>query len=128
MRAFKRSRIAVPLISIMAAFALSAQAQEQEHKPAARAGQAGRSRSAPGSTPYGAGARTAGSSRSSRRAQEFSAAKTWWSRLSWPSGLGGRTVAPRNAQWPDGLVVGRRRRLVPLSAADGSPADLCFGR
>src|ERR1700753_4390597 len=33
MRAFKRSRIAVPLISIMAAFALSAQAQEQQHKP-----------------------------------------------------------------------------------------------
>jgi hypothetical protein len=33
MRAFKRSRITVPLISIMAAFALSAQAQEQQHKP-----------------------------------------------------------------------------------------------
>jgi hypothetical protein len=33
MRALKRSRIAVPLISIMAAFALSAQAQEQQHKP-----------------------------------------------------------------------------------------------
>ena len=33
MRAFKRSRIAVPLISIVAAFAFSAQAQEQEHKP-----------------------------------------------------------------------------------------------
>jgi hypothetical protein len=33
MRAFKRSRIAVPLISIMAAFALSAQAEEQQHKP-----------------------------------------------------------------------------------------------
>jgi hypothetical protein len=32
MRGFKRSRIAVPLISIMAAFALQAQAQE-EHKP-----------------------------------------------------------------------------------------------
>ncbi len=33
MRAFKRSRIAVPLISIVAAFTFSAQAQEQEHKP-----------------------------------------------------------------------------------------------
>ena len=33
MRALKRSRIAVPLISIMAAFAFSAQAQEQQHKP-----------------------------------------------------------------------------------------------
>ena len=33
MRAFKRSRIAVPLISIVAAFAFSAQAQEQQHKP-----------------------------------------------------------------------------------------------
>jgi hypothetical protein len=33
MRALKRSRIAVPLISIVAAFAFSAQAQEQEHKP-----------------------------------------------------------------------------------------------
>jgi hypothetical protein len=32
MRALKRSRIAVPLISIMAVFALSAQAQEHEHK------------------------------------------------------------------------------------------------
>ena len=33
MRSFKRSRIAVPLISIVAAFAFSAQAQEQQHKP-----------------------------------------------------------------------------------------------
>jgi hypothetical protein len=33
MRALKRSRIAVPLISIMAAFAFSAQAEEQQHKP-----------------------------------------------------------------------------------------------
>ena len=33
MRALKRSRIAVPLISIVAAFAFSAQAQEQQHKP-----------------------------------------------------------------------------------------------
>jgi hypothetical protein len=33
MRALKRSRIAVPLISIMAAFALSAQAEEPQHKP-----------------------------------------------------------------------------------------------
>jgi hypothetical protein len=33
MRAFKRSRIAVPLISIIAGFALSAQAQEHEHRP-----------------------------------------------------------------------------------------------
>jgi len=32
MRALKRSRIAIPLVSIMAAFALSAQAQEHEHK------------------------------------------------------------------------------------------------
>ena len=33
MRAFKRSRIALPLISIVAGFALSAQAQEPQHKP-----------------------------------------------------------------------------------------------
>src|ERR1700733_4256652 len=33
MRGFKRSRIAVPLISIVAAFAFSAQAQEPPHKP-----------------------------------------------------------------------------------------------
>jgi hypothetical protein len=33
MRALKRSRIAVPLISIVAAFALPALAQEHEHKP-----------------------------------------------------------------------------------------------
>src|ERR1700751_5735297 len=33
MRAFKRSRIALPLISIVAGFALSAQAQEPQPKP-----------------------------------------------------------------------------------------------
>src|ERR1700722_18537926 len=92
---------------------------------AARAGSAGRSRSASGSR---AGPRTAGSSRPPRRAREFSAAKLWRSRLSRPSGLGRRTLAPRNAQWPHGLVVGRRRRLVLLSAADGRPAGLRFGR
>ena len=33
MRAFRRLQIAVPVISIVASFALSAQAQEQQHKP-----------------------------------------------------------------------------------------------
>ena len=51
MRAFKRSRIAVPLISIVAAFAFSAQAQEQQHKPPQGQGQAGSSRSASGDAP-----------------------------------------------------------------------------
>ena len=40
MRAFKRSRIAIPLISIVAALALPAQAQEHEHKPPPQGGQA----------------------------------------------------------------------------------------
>src|ERR1700733_8242029 len=100
---------------------------------AARAGQAGRS----GSASSGSGGapsrrrtrrRTAGAARRSRRAREFSAAKLRRSPLSRPSGLGGRAVAPRNAQWPHGLVVGRRGLLVFLSPADGWPADLCFGR
>src|ERR1700727_528661 len=100
---------------------------------AARAGQAGRSRRTSSSrsrraSSSSAGTRTAGSSRTPRRAREFSAAKLWRSRLSRPSGLGRRTLAPRNAHWPHGLVVGRRRRLVLLSAADGRPAGLRFGR
>jgi hypothetical protein len=40
MRAFKRSRIAIPLISIVAALALPARAQEHEHKPSPQGGQA----------------------------------------------------------------------------------------
>jgi len=59
MRAFKRSRIAVPLISIVAAFAFSAQAQEQQHKPPPQgqgrpAAPAARP-AAPGAHPPGAG-------------------------------------------------------------------------
>jgi hypothetical protein len=48
MRAFKRSRIAIPLISIMAAFAFSAQAEEPQHKP-----QQGQGRPAPAAHPAG---------------------------------------------------------------------------
>jgi hypothetical protein len=56
MRGFKRSRIAVPLISILAAFAFSAQAQEPPHKPPPQgqgrpAAPAGRPAAAPAGRP-----------------------------------------------------------------------------
>ena len=68
MRAFRRFQIAVPLISIAASFALSAQAQEQQHKPppqgqARPAASTGRPGVAPGQGqvrgPQGQGARFA---------------------------------------------------------------------
>src|SRR5581483_819800 len=60
------------------------------------------------------------------RPRQSPSAQFWWPSLSRPYGVGGRTLASRDAQWPLWLLVGCRRRLVFLSAADGGAADLCL--
>ena len=140
MRTSRRARIILPLVSLATVFALAAQAEPNGPPPKGAAKPAAHAAPAhPGAGPSGghaagaAGCRTCRDSVRPRSTQRPSGPRqcprpqfrrTPLSRT--PRLLGRRTLAPRSPQRTRRLLVGCRRRLVLLSATDGSSADLHF--